>query len=56
MMNSEEWSNEEKLKKLHEVSMLLLKKADSVLKENGIEYMLDAGTLLGAIRHGGFIP
>lgn len=56
MMNSEEWSNEEKLKKLHEVSMLLLKKADGILKENGIEYMLDAGTLLGAIRHKGFIP
>lgn len=56
MTNSEEWSNEEKLKKLHEVSMLLLKKADGILKENGIEYMLDAGTLLGAIRHNGFIP
>ncbi len=49
-------NNEEKMKKLHEVSMLLLKKADSVMKEQGVEYMLDAGTLLGAIRHEGFIP
>lgn len=56
MMKNDEWSNEEKLEKLHEVSMLLLKKADSVMKENKIGYMLDAGTLLGAIRHKGFIP
>lgn len=49
-------SNEEKLEKLHEVSMLLLEKADGVMKENNLSYMLDAGTLLGAIRHKGFIP
>lgn len=49
-------SNEEKLKKLHEVSMILLEKADCVMGESGISYMLDAGTLLGAIRHEGFIP
>lgn len=49
-------SNEEKLKKLHEVSMVLLEKADGVMKENGFSYMLDAGTLLGAVRHKGFIP
>ncbi len=51
MMNSDE-----KLAKLHEVSMLLLEKADSVMKESSVAYMLDAGTLLGAIRHKGFIP
>ncbi len=56
MMNNEEWSSEEKLKKLHEVSLILLQKADSVMKENKLSYMLDAGTLLGAIRHKGFIP
>ncbi len=49
-------SNDEKMNKLHEVSMLLLKKADSVMKEHSLGYMLDAGTLLGAIRHKGFIP
>ncbi|MBR5536102.1 MAG: LicD family protein [Clostridia bacterium] len=49
-------SNEEKLERLHEVSLLLLKKADGILKEHSIGYMLDAGTLLGAIRHKGFIP
>ncbi|MBQ8002184.1 MAG: LicD family protein [Clostridia bacterium] len=35
---------------------MLLKKADSVMNENSIGYMLDAGTLLGAIRHKGFVP
>ena len=49
-------SNEEKMKILHKVSLLLLEKADSVMRENDIEYMLDAGSLLGAIRHKGFIP
>ena len=29
---------------------------DNVCKENGLTYWLDSGTLLGARRHGGFIP
>ena len=29
---------------------------DKVCKENGLTYWLDSGTLLGAKRHGGFIP
>lgn len=29
---------------------------DSVCRQNGITYWIEAGTLLGAVRHGGFIP
>lgn len=29
---------------------------DKVCRENGIRYWLSSGTLIGAIRHGGFIP
>jgi lipopolysaccharide cholinephosphotransferase len=34
----------------------LLMFIDKVCSENDIKYWLDAGTLLGAKRHGGFIP
>lgn len=34
----------------------MLKFVDSFCKENDIKYWLEGGTLLGAMRHGGFIP
>lgn len=34
----------------------ILKFLDSVCKQNNITYWLDSGTLIGAARHGGFIP
>lgn len=43
--------------RMHQQRMLdMLLYIDAVCKENDIEYWLSSGTLLGAVRHGGFIP
>lgn len=34
----------------------LLLEIDDICKRNGIEYFLDQGTILGVVRHGGFLP
>ena len=38
------------------VQLHLLYVLDAVCKENGLRYLLEGGTLLGAMRHNGFIP
>ena len=41
----------------HQLRMLeMLKYIDGVCKKHNISYWLSSGTLLGAVRHGGFIP
>ena len=44
------------LSEIKERSLLVLKFIDKVCKDRGITYYLAAGTLLGAVRHKGFIP
>jgi len=48
-------SNEE-LRKLQMIELELLIEFDRICRENNIRYTLTGGTLLGAVRHGGFIP
>lgn len=48
-------SNEELLK-LQAVELELIAEVDRICKKNGISYLMVGGTMLGAIRHKGFIP
>ena len=41
---------------LKTMQLNILKKVDAYCKEHGIQYFLAYGTLLGAVRHKGFIP
>lgn len=41
---------------VHEELVKLLKIVDEFLRENNIEYSISYGSLLGAVRHKGFIP
>lgn len=44
------------LRAIQEVNLKILKEVARICDQYRIAYALDAGTLLGAIRHGGFIP
>lgn len=45
-----------KLRKLQIADTLLLKIFHNICKKHNVQYSLEGGTLLGAIRHKGFIP
>lgn len=50
-----EITNQE-LKQLQSTELDILNEFDRICKKHNIDYILTAGTLLGAIRHNGFIP
>ncbi len=45
-----------KLEKVHEILLAYLLEIDRICRKHKIKYFLAGGTLLGAIRHKGFIP
>lgn len=48
--------NNDQLKKIQSIELELLCEIDSICRKNNITYTLGYGTLLGCIRHNGFIP
>lgn len=48
--------DKETLRKVQLAMLEIAKEIRRVCDENGIDYFLDSGTLIGAVRHKGFIP
>ena len=49
-------SVKEEMQKLHSCHLILAEEIKRICDKHNIRYFIVAGTLLGAIRHGGFIP
>lgn len=47
---------DEVLQKLRKINLEMLQEIDRICRKNNIKYSLCSGTLIGAVRHGGFIP
>lgn len=48
--------DDKQLRQLQMIELEMLIEVDRICKKCGIKYNIIAGTLLGAVRHGGFIP
>ena len=46
----------EKTKRVWAVQLEMLDEVERICKANGLKYFADSGTLIGAIRHEGYIP
>lgn len=45
-----------KMEHLHRILLMMMDELNRVCEENDIKYTVIGGTMLGAVRHGGFIP
>ncbi|TDT50826.1 LicD family protein [Fonticella tunisiensis] len=51
-----EYESEPTLRQAQLIILRILKIVDYICRKHNISYWLESGTLLGAVRHGGFIP
>lgn len=56
MQNTPKELTVSELRQLQLIQLDLLLALDKVCRKHGIRYMMDGGTMLGAVRHKGFIP
>lgn len=45
-----------RIEQVQAANLKVIKEVDRICRKHGIHYLLDAGTLIGAVRHQGFIP
>lgn len=55
-MVMDEYINDDDLRKMQLIQLEMLKEVDRICKKHSIKYSIIAGTLLGAVRHKGYIP
>ena len=54
-VNSIELSDSD-IESVKKIALDILTEIDKICRENNLKYSLASGTLLGAVRHKGFIP
>ena len=50
------WKVDQKTKRVWAVQLEMLDEVERICKKHGLKYFADSGTLIGAVRHQGYIP
>ena len=56
MTSKIEQFKQQQLRRCQLKQLTILEEIDRICRKHNISYWLDGGSLLGAVRHGGFIP